>query len=174
MPFSHDDRVKIDNGKPKLIFAVIVLALVLIGLNSSLFASLGIFNFQNIPNVEELDIDVSGLNKKLAGTQEGVHFLEGVIMAVIFGNPGAGMVLGFLKEAYDVGAHYSMGTLDNTSIVDGLMDLLFWTLGSLTGFYAIIPLHAFFIENKIKTFRDALRVLRDRNKPKENQSNRNF
>lgn len=160
--FNHDNRVEIKNGKPKLIFAVFVLVLVFFGLNTKLFVDLGIFNFQNIPNVEELDIDVSALNKKLAGTQEGVHFLEGMVISVMFANPGAGMLVGFLKESYDIGNHYRGGTLNNTSMVDGLMDLTFWILGALAGFYAIIPIHAFFIENKIKSFRDLVRVIKTR------------
>ena len=120
------------------------------------------FNFQNIPNVEELDIDVNDLNKKLAGTQEGVHFLEGMVVSVMFANPGAGILVGFLKESFDIGNHYRGDTLNNTSAADGLMDLAFWVLGSLAGFYAIIPIHAFFIENKINGLRDLVRALKNK------------
>lgn len=161
--FDHDERVKIANGRPKLIFAIIALAIVFVGLNSKLFVGLGIFNFQNIPNVELLDIDANELNKKLASTQEGVHFLEGMVISVMFANPSMGMLVGFLKESFDIGNHYRAGTFNNTSVADGLMDLGFWILGALAGFYALIPIHAFFIENKIRGFKDLVQALKNKN-----------
>ncbi len=158
--YDQDTRVKIKNARPKFFLAATLIFIIFIGLNTKLFTSLGIFNFERIPNVQLLNLDINALNRKLAGTEEGVHFLEGMVFSVLFGNPTTGMVVGFLKESFDIGMHLKTGTLNNNAVADGFMDLTFWILGALAGFYALIPIHAFFIENNINNFRELVSSLR--------------
>jgi hypothetical protein len=150
----HDKRAVFRNGKLKVILASLVLLIVVVGLNTALFTSFGLFNLNTNPTFEDLEITLDYLNIKLNGAQQGVHFLEGMVTAVIFAHPGTGFSVGFLKEIFDITGHIKAGTANIVTILDSLLDLSFWTIGGFAGFYAMIPLHGYLIKNNIKGVKD--------------------
>lgn len=137
--------------------AAVTLVAVLIGLNTTLFASLGITG-PVAPPFEEASLDA--VTARLIDVQQGVHFLEGMIVAFLFTNPFTGFVVGFLKEAYDLVQHYRGGTMSRLTVKDGMFDLGFWAIGGVVGFYAVLPARTFFEERKIKKIRDLAGLFR--------------
>jgi len=150
----HDKRAVFKDGKIKIVLAYLILLFVIIGLNTAFFASLGLFNFTTTPTFEDLDITLNYFNLKLNGAQQGVHFLEGMVAAVIFAHPVTGFSVGFLKEIFDFIGHLRDGTADRKAIFDALLDLSFWTVGGFAGFYAMIPLHGYLIRHRIRGVKD--------------------
>ncbi len=98
-------------------------------------------------NINNHDILAYELQDK--SSEQGGHFLLGMLSGFVFSHPATGISIGILKEIADIIEFKKHGGLNSFALWDSLTDLIFWGLGGFAGYYGIDAAHHFLYQNKI-------------------------
>jgi hypothetical protein len=155
------------NHRFKLLMAVIITAVVFVGLQSQVLVRVGILSLNHQKPVVELDAlaklgvdtdalerDVTRLVATMSNAQQGNHFIFGMISGLIFSQPAAGLTVGILKESVDFVNNYRDGRIGGSYLIDAVVDTTFWALGGFVGFYLLSAIYGIFRENDINNPKD--------------------
>ena len=155
------------NRRLKLLVAIIITVVVVIGLNSRLFVSWGILDFNADKPVIELDVlarvgvntdalekDINRMVANVSNAQQGNHFIFGIISGLIFSQPTAGLTVGLIKESLDFVNNYRDNRINGGYFIDAFVDTIFWALGGFVGFYLLSVIYDMFRQNSIKSPKD--------------------
>jgi len=173
------EQLRPKHYRTKFALALVILILVSVGLNTTLFISWGWFNFTSHPpvriqftnlqipiieqigfNVDEFENDINRLVSNMNNAQQGTHFLMGMISGLIFSQPMAGLSVGIIKEAYDFTTNYRAGHLNKGYFFDAITDTSFWLAGGIVGFYILSGLYDLFRTHKIRSVRKLFSTMR--------------
>ena len=170
-------RLRPKHYRAKLLLSLVILVFVGVGILFNWFVRTGVFNFSSHSN--QLYVELGSLNLEQYGipgdliegdlnrfissmnnAQEGVHFLLGVISGFVFTQVTAGFSVGLIKEAYDLINTARLDQLNRGYLIDTTVDLIFWSLGGIVGFYLLTGLYDLFREHEIDGIRDLFRYVR--------------
>ena len=104
---------------------------------------------------------------KTKASNQGVHFLLGMISGFVFSHPASGMTVGILKEIADLSILIKHGELTTDQILISIIDVIFWSLGSFAGYYGIDIAHYFFGKHDIRGVKDLSEFLFRKIRPKK-------
>lgn len=165
---------KIYREKKRLILAIAIFLIVLVGFHSRLFTALGIYNYSSQSPRIELDVlqlqrfgidadalesDVNRLVVSMNNAQQGTHFLLGMISGLVFSHPLAGLSVGILKESYDFIKTARRGDVNKEYFIDASVDTAFWFLGGFVGFYLLSLFFDFLQSRNIRSPKRLLLLL---------------
>ena len=174
---------KTKHPRSRLLAAVIIALVVLVGLQSRLFISLGLLNYTAVKPQLELDAlnlaslgldadqiekDVNRLIANMSNAQQGNHFFFGIISGLIFSQPAAGLTVGLMKEAVDFLNNYRGDRINSDYFIDAAVDTAFWALGGFVGFYLLTTIYEMFQLNNIRSPKDLILFLGKKSLRKRN------
>lgn len=174
----QNKTAKIKHSRSRFFAAVVITLVVLVGLHSRLFISLGFLNYTaNKPQLEldalnlaalgfdadQIEKDVNRLIANMSNAQQGNHFMFGVVSGLIFSQPTAGLTVGLIKEAVDFLNNYRRDQINGGYFVDAVVDTVFWALGGFVGFYFLATIYEVFQSNNIRNPKDLVVFLGKKN-----------
>lgn len=167
-------RLRPKHYRTKLLVSLVILAIVSFGIVFNWFARTGVLNFS--PYDKQLQVQLSSLNLEsygipgkeiendinqflasMSSAQQGTHFLLGIISGFVFSQPLAGLSVGIIKEIADFFVDAKLHGIGGGYFIDTGVDMLFWFLGGVVGFYLLTGLYDLFREHNIDGVKDLVK-----------------